>query len=590
MDHLKYLFLFVAVASMLFPSESRGQSFDEGLEYYQQEQYEEALEIFRQLDNSEQALLYTGKSYLALGEYMKAGIYLRHIAESDIENISIEAYYTLALNEFRLKNFRNSLEILHRIASGNNRTGIQASATGFYNTLLRYLTDNQRFDLFWQTTNAGIRHDLVRSAVGHTDYSMLEAMMKELEKLSGITGQSSEIRSLRDEIGSRESYVRSPKHYPVPEGTVYPIGVALPSFETDKPEFAISRNLYFGIMLAAEEFNSDNSEKKVFLRFRDTHADPDSIPGVMNELIWNERTDAILGPLFSESAERMSSLAENYEIPILTPLANSDEINTGHNYTFQLNPTFSVHGEAMARFAVNEMNLDTLAVMVEQNSLGRSSALAFRREAERLGAYVAYYMEEDFASYGYDLSDITETFTRDPVLIDSLGYVPVKGIYAPFTGQAATTLVNLLMTDLEAMGSDVVVMGSEEWREARYTRAQERNFLVYYTQNHSSAADEESLNYFNEDFSNMFGIEPDHFARLGYDAGRYLFRTLEQAGNPEKLKQALREAAEYRGLATHIHFRGSQINRSVRVEPLTGRAKERTQDSARENVNRDSGL
>jgi ABC-type branched-subunit amino acid transport system substrate-binding protein len=575
MKLIKPVLLSVLVSVTVIASPVTGQSFQEALQLYEQEQFEEAIDMLKELEESDQQALYIGKSYLALGKYLPAGHYLKQANQSSQSGIANEAFFTLAINEFRLRNFGNALAILNELKARRDQAGIRSQAQRFYNEILRYLTPDQRFEIFWQLDEPGIRFDLVRSAIGRSDYSMVRSMLNELETLSEFLQDTTELATIRDAIGTSDTYYQSPaQRYQAPEGMVYHVGVALPSFEPDEPEFVVSRDLYFGMILAADDFNSRNPDKKVFLRFRDTHASPDSVPLAMNELVWNERVDAVIGPLYSDEAEVMSQMAENYEIPILTPLANSDEINLGHNYTFQLNPTFSVHGRQMAEFAVQELNLDTLAVITEANSFGQRSALAFRHEAERLGAHVAYYFQEDFGALGYDLTDVTEIFTQDEILVDSLNIVPVKGVYAPFTGQAANTLINLLMTDLEAMRSDVVVMGSEEWRDARYTNAQRNNFAIYYTQNHSSLTDAETLEYFQEDFVNRFGIEPGQFATVGFDAGSYLFSTLEEAGNPKRLKQALREAPEYSGLSIRIHFDNSQINNRVTVEPLTGQARE----------------
>lgn len=575
MNALKQYLLTLLLSTTLFCSIGLAQTFEEGYELYQQEQFRDALEIFKQLEEDNRKDLYVGKCYLALGNYLQAGIHLKNATEINQESVSNEAYYSLAINEFRLNNIGNSIKILNDLKSRRDRTGIRVQSQRFYNEILRYITDNQRFELFWQLDEPGIRYDLVRSAVGRAEYATVRAMLNELETLSNIYQDTSEIATIREAVGTRETYIRSPfRRYQAPEGMVYHVGVALPSFDVDEPEFVVSRDLYFGMMLAADDFNARNPGQKIFLRFRDTHAHPDSIPLVMEELIWNEHVDAVMGPLYSDEAEIMSLLAERYEIPMLTPLANSDEINLGHNYTFQLNPTFSVHGKQMANFAVNELNLDTLAVIAESNSIGQSSALAFRYEAERLGAHIAYFIDKDFASMGYNLTEVTEIFTTDEILVDSLNIKPVKGVYAPFTGQAANTLINLLMTDLEAMGSDVIVMGSEEWRNARYTNAQRANFAIYFTQNYGTLADNETIEFFEQDFNNRFGFAPDHFARVGYDTGSFLFKTLEEVGNPALLKHALRESPEFTGLSMRIHFDNSQINRLVQVEPLTDTARE----------------
>ncbi len=592
-----YLSLFCYL--LLLPIAVDAQSLDDAAALYENEEYEASLELLQELEQTDDVLLFTGKNYLALGEYLKSSHFLNLARNSQSDLISSEAYYSLAINEFHQGNLTRSLQILSDLASGPDRAGIRSSSRNFYHQILNYLSDRQRHQVFRSTNQIQIRYDLIRSAIGRTNYEMVEAMLSELEKLSGLQIEEQAVESLRNQLGPKENYVYSiPYSVRAPEGMIYRVGVALPSFDSDHPQFEITRNLYFGMVLAAEWFNERNTDRKVELRFGNTDADPDSIPGIFHQLYWNERVDALIGPLYSEEAAEMSRFAESFEIPMLTPLANSDEINLGHNYTFQVNPTFARHGERMARFAVEEAGLDTLAILVESGTLGRSSALAFRHEVERLGAHVEHYIEKDFAEMGYDISEVTEIFTTDTTLADSLGYVPIDGVYAPFTGQAASTLIQLLMTDLEAMQTDLLVLGSEEWREARYTDSQLRNFPIFYSQPYQSVTrgertaaeievfpdqnDQNGLrrlqldntreNIFSTGFERRFGFEPDRFAKIGYDTAAFLLDALERAGNPDYLVRMIREAPLFQGEAIQIHFEQSQINRMVEVIPLTYRA------------------
>lgn len=561
---------------LALPGLLRAQSFDDALELYQLEQYEEATALFMELiDEDERALLFTGKSLLAEGDYIRAGYFLDRAAGSSSRTIAREAVYTRGLLAFRLKNFAAALEILHPLSQAQDRTGIQRQASRLYSEILNYLSENQRYSAFWQTNSSDIRYDLIRSAIGRADYDLVRAMILELEKVATLVGDDRAIDNLWEQLGRREAYLQplSQRADP-PQGTVYPLGVALPLFDASGPDFIVSRNLYFGVTMAAEEFNSRHPDRKVLLHFRDTQADPDSASAAMHELIWNHQVDAVIGPLFSSSAEALSRLAEAYEVPMVTPLANSDQINSGHNYTFQLNPTFAVHGEHMARFAVLELGLDTLAVITQQSALGEASAIAFRREAERLGAYVAHYIEEDFATYGYDLSELVDVFDPNPEEGDAPRYPQVDAIYAPFTGQEAEPLIGLLLTELESMGSRPVLLGSEEWSNVRLSMGQQRYFSVFYSQNYTPDREEQADNWFAEDYRNRFGSDPDEFSRIGYDAASVLLQSLEQAGNPEGLKQVLRHAPLHHGLAMSIHFDGSQINRMVQIIPATERARE----------------
>lgn len=552
----------------------QAQDFDRAMELYEDENYEEAASIFEASDD-ERSLLFAGKSHLAYGNYTRSISFLNRALEDSTEENSIrnEALFSLAISHLNVENYSLSLDYLRELMDGSNRTGLHTEARRVYNQILNYLSLDERFQTLWKLKNPAIRYDLVNASKRYTDNETYRLFVTEL---INTEPDSARQESLKQDLLEDSDLQQVKNLYPTaPQGMVYQVGVVLPAFNEDDPDFTIPRNLYFGMMLAAEEFNSRNADQKVRLNFRNSAEDPDSTGAGFTDLVWAEGIDAVMGPLFSEPAERMAQLAEEYRIPMLAPLANSDELNLDYNYTFQLNPTFEVHGKNMARFAVEELHLDTLAVITENDPLSRSSALGFRYEAEKLGAHISYYMEEDFASMGYDLSEHTEVFTPDSTLRDSLNITPSQAVFAPFLGQPSTTLSSLLMNDLEAMRSNIIILGSEEWAQANLSERQRQIFEIYYTQAEREAADSSAVEFFEEDFENRFGVEADRFAKTGYDTATYLFQSLEEAGNPAYLGRVLREGPPYDGLSLKIDFGEKRVNQYVYIRPLTQKAVEK---------------
>lgn len=576
MECFKRIRLFFATFAILLLATTTPaftQSFEEALDLYESEEFEEALELLEELSGNEHHTLLKAKSQLALGQYLQADSSLRSLLHNSSGEISSEARYTLSLVLLRTGNITGAVEMIYPVQTSGGRTGIGRDARSLYRELLAFLTDRQRQEIFWNSDTTALRLDLIRSAASSGSPESASAMLDLLTRSGLLDSErvdAEEIEELQRQIQNAQPH---PPGYPVPDGMAYHIGVALPAGEPDNDGVSVSRNLYSGLLIAAEEFNARHTDRKLFLRFANTHANPDSTRKAIHHLIWQDQADLLIGPLFSESAEQASLAAERYEVPFLTPLANSEEINEGNHYLFQLNPTFDVHGRQMARFAVNELGLDTLAVMTQSNSIGRSSALAFRVEAEQLGAHVAYYFENDFSQGAYDLSEYTERFNPDPEVVDSLSLKRVDGIYAPFTGQEAETLANQLMTDLEWMESQAVVMGSEEWSAIRLTDEQQRRFPIYHTQGTLETDDPEKSAQFQEEYMNRFGREPDRFSRIGYDTGQFLSEALETAGNPRILNRVFRQMPSYQGLLLHIHFDGNQINQNVQVVPTNERAR-----------------
>jgi ABC-type branched-subunit amino acid transport system substrate-binding protein len=554
-----------------FPSVA--QSFDEAMDLFTSEQFAEAAEIFSELED-DQAALFAGKSYLALAEFSKANDYFYRAADSPQAAIRYDALYSLSISYFSLKQFDRSLTCLYEVI-GSNHPGLRSDSRRLYTQILHYLSTRQRFELLHSIESSSIRQDIVKISRSYLQPEEYRTLVQELLEIT----TASERNRLREELLDESVMLPIPMQFPAaPTGIVYNIGVILPTFDENDPDFTIPRNLYFGMLLAAEEFNSRNPDKKVNLVFRNSAEHPDTTEAALNDLVQNKQIDAVIGPLFSEPAKRMATLSDEYQIPMIAPLANSEELNRNFNYIYQLNPAITTHGTQMARFAVEERGLTNLAVIIDQGSPYRAVALAFQREAERLGARVTHFIEENFSVVGYDFTEAASVFDYQDTSDELTSITPVQGVYAPFTGQAGTTMMNLFLNALESMRRDLVIMGTEEWEQHSLTGFQQQFFEIYYTQpffNNPDAADAE---FFEQEYETRFGSSPDPFSRVGFDTATYLFTNLEKAGNPEYLPLALQAGTVYEGLAYRIFLNGERINQHLFVRPLSDKARQTLQE------------
>ncbi len=566
-----FLTLLLILSASVTPQNVQAQSFDEGLELYQQGKYSEALNIFSNID-SDRGRLFSGKAYFGMGEYLTSKMYLKQITQEDGRDLYLESQYTLALSDFQLGLYGEALNRLYRMKQRDVRTQIIMDATALYKDILGYLTLNQRKTAFQNANHPEIKYDLVSAVFGNAPLPVAKTLYDQLVKAK-IDTSGSAMRELREMIADSMNYaveMTFNDNLRAPKGITYDIGAALPAYSNNAPEFEVSQGLYFGYVMAAEEFNQQNQDKKAFIRHKNTAANIDSAGYAVTDMAWNYNVDAILGPLFSEPAQRMADLAEQYQIPLIAPLANSEELNIDNPYVFQVNPTFTSHGRKMAEYAVKKLKMDTLAILAEKNSLGEASAYAFRERAEKLGAKITHFFVEDLQSKGYELTEYTKYFTSDTAKIDSLGdYHYLDGIYAPFTGQAAPTLGELLLVDLEAMNSNITVLGSQEWGNFKIPEIQLNNQDIYFSESYYIDQKSQRLKQFKEQFETRFDIEPNRFAMIGYDAASYLLRTLDNSVNPERLKVALKDQPIYEGLISNINFDGTHINQEVKIFTIT---------------------
>lgn len=554
--------LFVLASILLLAGSGYAQSLETGIRLYQEGDFNRALQVFDDFEDDPLALLFIGKSHFSLGNFLVAKNHLARVDSSYME-VFTEAQYTSALADFQLKNFTPALEKLHYIKESRGSSSVRRDAITFYFQILNYLSIDQRFKVFNATKYDNIRLDLVKSAIGKVHYNTASTLLgKYLE--TAINPDLNQIRQVEMALSDSARYMASynPDAYPeAPEGMTYNIGVALPAFDINSPSYEIAQNLYFGIQLAVEDFNSQNASKKVFLSFKNTEADAAYADPVFNELVWKHNVDAIIGPLFSEEAFIFSKFAEKYQIPLITPLANADSLNLDLSYTFQLNPVFSVHGKKMAQYAVNTLGYDTLTVIADRGSLGEASAIAFRNEAVRLGAEILKYYSVDLESQGYDISEFT-TFLNP--LTDTLTNYTIDAVYAPFTGQAAATLTNSLLTHLEAMRSEITVLGLEEWETAPATARQ----AIYFTKNFIPTADSAKIDIFESAYRLRFSTAPDFYSMIGYDTASVILEALKRVQNPQFLKDGLKKIRHYQGLIMEVDFNNTHINQAVKVQSL----------------------
>jgi len=556
-------FLFVLLISGL----TNAQSIESAKNLYQNGDYERAIRVLKAINTTE-ADLYLGKSYFAQADYFKANSYLnKAISANSNDDILIESKYTKSLVLFQLDDFSATLDLLYDIKTSKTNNAFYRQSLQFYDQILNYLSIDQIRTVFRQTTNPKILADVISGALGRVDYAKAKVL---LSTFKSAVIDSSSVDLFQIEAALQDSLIYSSrypsrKYSKAPDGIAYQIGVALPSFDVNSDNYEIPQHLYFGIQLAVEEFNSNQQNKKAFLNYAQTNTERIQPEDILNELIWEKNVDAVIGPLFSNVAKSFAELAEIYEIPIITPLANSDSLNLANNYMFQTNSTFAVQGTKMAQFAVNSLGIDTVAVLAEMNALGEASALAFRHEAERLGAFVQHFFLEDLKSNGYDISEYTAYLSKTDTLVPSPG---LKAVYAPFTGSAAPTLIRNLLTDLEASESDYILLGSEEWADTELERIRLPQTSIHYSQSFDIKYGDTDVENFASNFRLRFQTEPNQFAFIGFDVARLILNTLNRVENPEYLKNGLREIKNFRGLSGNIGFNDEHINQQVIIKSV----------------------
>lgn len=560
---LLWLSFVLSAMVLLSPSFTLGQNLSSEWEsLYQKGQFEKLLASTGSL-NSDEAKLYRAQAFYGLGLFGKAINQAKHV---NAENISLfpRAKLVEALSRLNLGSYEQSLQVLHDLSGKQSNLRVQSEATLLKNQLLNFLTLEQRRLAYFATKDDHLRFDIIRSAFRFVDQSTATALVERFVLDDNNVLLKTQLRQalVQDSLIFNSAYSLS-----TPKGIAYTIGVVLPLYDQESPIFSVAQGLFNGLQLAAEEFNQEHSDKKIFLDFINSNDSTGTLNETLETRIWEKHYSAFFGPLFSSNARVVAERARQSQIPVITPLANSDTINVSNPFLFQLNPTFEKRGIAMADFAIQK-GLDSVIVIAERGSLGMEEALAFQTQLQRRGGTVTAFILEDLEDKAYDLTEHMNFFSKDSLLVDSLYITPAEAVFYPVSGEAAAVMVELFMTDLEAINAEQTILGSEEWTQMDFPERQLNKFKIYAGQARAFSNSQKTESFFQV-YLTRFGYEPDEFAALGYDAGTYLFTQLEKASNPAKLKDLLLKQAVFNGLSTHIYFGGAQINRLLNIQQIS---------------------
>ncbi len=547
---LSFFLLFL----LMLPAIMVGQTLDSGIRNYKQQDYERALEIFTSLD-SPQAALFAGKSYYALRRFNEAEYILNDLLEEAPPRIYYEAAYTSALVDFQQKQYGLALNKLYRVFKSSNAESLAEDAKLLYRQILNYLTAEQRLRAIQTVQSNQIKFQLVATALGKVNYSSVQKLIDRFYESVDDGQWAEQMERLESSLSNKPAYkveygVDYQSFMP-PDGTIYHIGIALPKVSTEKATFEVIRGLYLGAKLAAAQFNENHSNANVYISFLPTNSQ--DLDDVVEAFAHKNYGDLIIGPLFSEQAEEMVGLSAEYDIPIVAPLATAGLPSSGA-LLYQANSTFPIHGKVMARFAMNELEMNSFAVIAGRNTNGAKSAKAFREKVEELGGEVIYFFIKDFESSRYNISSYLKRIGSE---LQSVG-----AIYAPFTSQRAPFLIEQLTGYSNTLAEPITLLGSQKWGNINFASDIYSRSNIYYSVNSFRKGNSSDFRY---QFRQRFNFRPGKYALIGYDVMRYLLQILDKTGNPALLSEAMQTAPFYRGLIKNIYFSDTHVNQAVQI-------------------------
>ncbi|HDY87944.1 MAG TPA: outer membrane protein assembly factor BamD [bacterium] len=358
------LLLFIPIGDVYAQNGDVEALFRRGSVLFRQEKYVSANLDFKDIVNNHSSSLWASPSYMMIAKtYFNLGDYER--AESTVLELRSRypesryvgwTYYFSSACKFNKREFNQAASILAELANKTNGeklkshslSALKYAVSPFVNSdyLKKILEDN------------GIKHSDLDEA------QPLDSLGYQYEKDEEYPDSSPVQR--RGKLG-KDSTIK--------------IGVLVPLTGINSD---LGIHLLDGVQTAFAK-NTFKDELQVELIVEDTGSDPVTAVLKTRKLI-DEGVVVIIGPVLSESTIASATESQAHRIPFVAPTATNVGLTRIGRYIFQLNFNPVIQAEALADFAVNELNFTNFAVIASNDLWGMAVSDTFTKEMKKKGA------------------------------------------------------------------------------------------------------------------------------------------------------------------------------------------------------------
>ena len=278
------------------------------------------------------------------------------------------------------------------------------------------------------------------------------------------------------------------------------------------------------------------------------HINEEALPEVSvqiaERLIVEDEIIALIGPNRSSHAVEVGPIAQRYGIPMVTTTATNPNVTNAGDFVFMASFTDSFQGAVMAKFAIEDLNFTTAALLTRRGDLYTEGiAEFFALNFSKLGGEIvaSEFYEGEPSDFTAQLTSIAAAgpdalfisgFTQDIVLITQQARgVPLQN----------------------AAGDPTVFLGADAW-DSQLLFDNEAAELEgsFFSGHFSSDTDEPKARAFVDAYESIYGVTPTGGVAVSYDAVKLLFEAVERAGSldPEAVRQQLAATEDYIGATT----------------------------------------
>jgi branched-chain amino acid transport system substrate-binding protein len=297
-----------------------------------------------------------------------------------------------------------------------------------------------------------------------------------------------------------------------------------------------------GIDMAIEDINNAGGVlgKKVRVIVEDDQGRPEEAKTVVTKLITKDKVVAILGEVASSNSMAAAPVAQENQIPMISPSSTNPEVTKMGDYIFRVCFIDPFQGYVMAKFASSTLKMTRVAILRDiKNDYSVGLADVFTENFTKMGGTIV--ADESYSASDTDFNaQLTSIKAKNPQAI----FVP--GYY---------TAVGLIARQAKRQGLTVPLLGGDGWDSPSLIGIGGEALNGSFLSNHYSVDDPSPrIQKFVAAYKAKYNAVPDALAGLGYDSAMVLFEAMKRAGSTEgpKVRDAIAQTKDYEGVTGKI--------------------------------------
>ncbi len=274
------------------------------------------------------------------------------------------------------------------------------------------------------------------------------------------------------------------------------------------------------------------------LIYEDSKLNPREGLNAINKLINIDKVQVIYGAAASSVTLAIAPIAEKNKIILFSSISSADDIKNSGKYIFRNVPSNFLQGNTAAKFLINELFVQKIAVLKENDDYGNSIAESFIKEVKNLGGEIT--VQESYTS-------IDNNFRIQLSKIKASG---TQAIFIPGNYEESA----LIIKQAKEIGLDIPIIGGDGSYSSSLIKVAGISAEGFYCTHFHIDYDNIFYTDFVKLFEQCYNRKPNVYEAYSYEAGVILKEALEQVGNSGKYIKNYLLSHSFNSLTGNISF------------------------------------